>query len=343
LGNYIFGGLQTRDYTAVAVGCVAAALLAQLLDRTVQALEVGARKRNRWLTGFALTVLFSLAAFSVGSVAVDVLGGDDDVVVVGSKPFTEQYILAEVVGGLVERRTGTAPEQRPSLGSTVAFDALAAGELDLYVDYSGTIWSTIMHRNDVPSSRAAALEETTRFLEARHGIVVVATLGFENSYCLAMRQRQASRLGVTTLSDLARVASGLSVAGDYEFFQRSEWRSIVDRYGMDFEANRTMDPALMYEAAATESVDVIGAYSTDGRIESYDLVALEDDRGAIPPYDAMLLASRELAERHPELVAELRRLDGRIDAATMRRLNALVDQEGQSPRQAALELISGLR
>ena len=141
-------------------------------------------------------------------------------------------------------------------------------------------------------------------------IDVVGALGFENAYAMAMRRTQASDLRVRSLSDLAPYASRLAVGGDYEFFQRPEWRAIQERYGLRFREQRSMDPSLMYQAVANGQVDLIGAFSTDGRIAALDLVLLEDERHAIPPYDAVILAGARLAREHPEAIAALRGSDG---------------------------------
>ena len=340
LGDYIFGGLQTRNYVAVMVGCVAAGLLAQVLDRTVAAFERGVRERNRWRLGAAALVLTLVAIPSlvVGTAHGD--GRDRAVVSIGSKPFTEQYILAEITGQRLLQDFELRIAQRPSLGSTVAFDALSAGDLDLYVEYSGTIWATILHRADIPE-REAMLAEIEQVLEREYRVHIVARLGFENAYTLAMPETRARRLGIQTFSDLADVSSEWGIGGDYEFFQRDEWSAIRSTYRMSFAGRRSMDPALMYEAIRTGSVDVIGAYSTDGRLDAYELRALVDDRGAVPPYDALLLASEDFHTARPDLVASLKSLDGALDAAAMRRLNRGVDRDGRLPSDVARDFLAG--
>jgi osmoprotectant transport system permease protein len=242
------------------------------------------------------------------------------------------------VAGIVAERAGSRAEVLGSLGSTVLFDALAQGDIDLYIDYSGTIWATIMKRDALPEDRARVLREVATYLEAEHGITLVASLGFENTYALGMREAQAQRLGITRISDLTRAAPGLSIGGDYEFFQRAEWKALESTYDLRFAEERAMDAALMYQAVETGDVDVISAYSTDGRIASQGLRLLEDDRGVIPPYDAILLASPRLAEDAPEVIEALRVLDGAIDATAMQRMNFAVDDGGRGPAAVASEL-----
>ena len=175
------------------------------------------------------------------------------------------------------------------------------------------------------------------------GDTVAGALGFENAYALAMRRTQAEQLGVRTIGDLAPFARRLAIGGDYEFFGRPEWIAIRDTYGLAFASERTMDSSLMYQAVASEQVDVISAFSTDGRIAAFDLVVLEDELGAIPPYDALILAGPRLVRERPDVVAALRQITGTIDADRMRRMNLAVDQDGASPAAVAESFLLELR
>ena len=343
LGNYIFSGLQTRNLTAVLVGCVAAAVLAQCLDGLVRGLGAAIAQRK---TGWAVAVLTTIGLLYVYtgvSLVQDLSARDAGRVVVGAKTFTEQYILTEILAGHIEETTGATTEVMSSLGSTVAFDALRAEEIDVYVDYSGTIWATIMRRDTAPDGRDAVLGEVSRFLSEEHGIEVAGALGFENAYALAMRRQQAEETGIRRIGDLAAYARRLVIGGDYEFFGRPEWIAIRDTYGLAFASQRTMDASLMYQAVAGGQVDVISAFSTDGRIAALDLVVLEDERGAIPPYDALILAGPRLVRERPDVVAALRQIAGTIDADRMRRMNLAVDQDGASPATVAESFLQELR
>lgn len=331
LGDYIFSGLQTRNYASVLVGCVASAALALLLDGLVRGLSAGITRGSRRVVAASLAGFAALALFAMMPIARAALSRDRAPVTIGAKTFTEQYILSRVLAGTVARATGLPTRTLDSLGSTVVFDALKSGQIDAYVDYSGTIWATILGHAEAGSDRAEVLREVERELGARYGIGVAAALGFENTYALAMRRADAARLGVTKISDLARHAPSLRMAGDYEIFQRAEWRSIERAYGLSFAERRSMDPSLLYEAARTRQVDVISAFSTDGRIAAYDLVVLDDDRRAIPPYDAIVLVSARLARERPAAVSALRALAGKIDADRMRRMNAEVDEQKADP------------
>jgi osmoprotectant transport system permease protein len=341
LGNFIFSGLATRNDAAVLVGCVASAALALGLDALIRLLERGLRTRRAAPIAAASAALALLAIATAASFGFS-RGDRTREVAIGSKVFTEQYVLAELIAHRVAA-AGLAPRLVPSLGSTVGFDALRNGEIDLFVDYAGTLWATVMHRDVLPPRREEVLAEVTRYLADQHGIRVVCALGFENTYALAMRESEARAHGVRTISDLAALAPELALGSDYEFLQRPEWLALRERYGLRFREERSMDPALMVQAIAQGQVDVISAFSTDGRIAANRLVVLEDDRGVIPPYDAILLASPRLARERPELIAALSKLDHAIDADTMRRANLAVDAGGRSPAEVARELDASLR
>jgi len=340
LGNYIFAGLQTRNLGAVLVGCVAAALLALALDGLVHVLGGAVLGRKRGALVGVLAALGALYAYSAVTFVQGLRGAGPDRIVVGAKTFTEQYILSRILADQVERSTGSSVDVVSSLGSTVVFDALRAGEIDAYVDYSGTIWATIMRRDSTSVNRDTVLAEVRRFLKDEHGIEMVGALGFENAYALAMRRGQAADLGVRTIGDLAPFTSRLAIGGDYEFFDRPEWKALRGAYGLEFRERRSMDPSLMYQAAANSQVDVISAFSTDGRIAALDLVVLEDDRQAIPPYDAVIVAGPRLVRERPDVIAALRALTGRIDADRMRGMNRAVDQDGADPAAVAAEFLA---
>ena len=327
LGNYIFAGLQTQNWVFVLFGCVAAAALALLVDQLLALIERGYALRSRMrmaagAAGLALTLLAALVPTAMRA------GGG---YVVGAKSFSEQYILAALIEDRL-RTGGLAAGRRDGLGSAVIVDALAAGDIDVYVDYTGTIWANQMRRSDV-LPRAEVLKEVGSWLKAQRGIVMLGGLGFENAYALAMKRERAEKLGIRSIADLAPHAPGLSVAADFEFFSRPEWKAVRQAYGLSFGRERQMQAEFMYQAAAAGEVDVISAYTSDGRIAEYDLVVLEDPRQAIPPYDAILLVSPRRAEDKAFLAA-LRPLIGAIDVEIMREANRRAST-GVTPEAAA--------
>ena len=251
--------------------------------------------------------------------------------VIGAKPFAEQYILAALIEDRL-RANGLTATRRDGLGSAVIFDALAAGDIDAYVEYSGTLWANQMQRTDVVP-REQVLSEVAAWLKERHGIVMVGGLGFENAYALAMTRKRAAEVGISSIGDLARHAPALSIAGDYEFFGRPEWKAIRDAYGLSFRQQRQMQAEFMYPAVAAGEIDVISAYTSDGRVAQFELQVLDDPKHAIPPYDAILLVSPKRASDRAFLDA-LRPLIGKISVDLMREANRRAS-EGASPEAAA--------
>jgi osmoprotectant transport system permease protein len=339
LGNFIFGGLQTRNLAAISVGCAASAALALALDGSFRLLSRLAEPRRRAGRRAGLALAGALLTLLGGAVLVRGVHSERRGVTIGAKTFAEQYILSEALALQIERVTGVAAATQSSLGSALAFDALQSGSIDAYVDYAGTIWTTIMKRRTSNLPRAEMRAKIDEFLMSRYGIRVLAALGFENTYALAVPRSRSRELGITSISQLSRVSGSLSIAGDYEFFARPEWQSLSRRYGLHFAEQRAMNAALMYQAIGSGAVDVIAGFSTDGRIAGGDLLVLVDDQGVIPPYDALLLGSPRLLARHPDVVDCLRALGGRISAAQMRHLNQEVSEGRASPRETAVELV----
>ena len=224
------------------------------------------------------------------------------------------------------------------MGETIQFLALRHNQIDCCVNYTGNVWATLMQRKDVQDPRTT-FDETSLFLRDKYGIVCLGRLGFENAYAVAMPRRRAEQLGIRTIADLAKHAPLFAIAGDLQFFERSEWSRVRELYGLSFRQTRPMDPTLMYEAIASGAVDVICPYTSDGRILQNDLIILDDSRAAFPPYDAVLLLSAKAAA-DPKLRGALEPLVGAIGMDAMRGANLRVDVEKQSPRSAARELLA---
>jgi osmoprotectant transport system permease protein len=338
LGDYIFSGLQTEDWVLVLFGCVAAAALAMVVDQLLGLIEVSAalRDRRRFIIGvggLVVGTLLALAPLAAGGVVADR-------VVVGAKNFSEQSILAEVMADRLRKSDFTVTEKL-DLGSALAYQALAAGEIDTYVDYSGTLWTNVLKRTDTPS-RQVLLAQMTDALRKRDGVEVLGPLGFENAYALAMRRDRAKALGITSIADLAKFAPRMTLGSDLEFLSRPEWKALREAYGLSFHGEKRYQPTFMYKAVTGGEADVISAFSSDGRIAADDLVVLTDPKQAIPPYDAVILVSPKRAH-DARFKAALTPLLNAIPVETMRAANYSVDRDqGKlTPGQAARALKLG--
>ncbi len=322
LGDLIFAGLQTQAWPLVIAGCVSAAALALGVDALLGLAEYGARNRRAWLTWGAVGLL--AAATLAASAPLWARGDSDRTVVIGAKNFSEQYILARLIGDRLAR-AGYTVQYRDGLGSAVAFGAVASGDVDAYVDYAGTIWAGEMKRTDVPP-RAEQVRAIADWARATRGVGMVGALGFENAYAFAMRGDDARRRGVTSLSDLARQSPQLKLGADLEFLDRAEWAAIRSAYPMRFASATPYSPTFMYRALESGRADVISAFSSDGRIAADHLVTLSDPKRAIPGYDAILLVA-PTRTKDARFLAALRPLVGRIPVSAMREANYMVDRD----------------
>jgi osmoprotectant transport system permease protein len=313
LGNYIFAGLQTQNWVLVLFGCAAAAILALAVDQLLALLETGLRTRHRLRTVLGGAGIAALVAATL----VPSLARSSSSYVIGAKTFAEQYVLAELIGQQLQA-AGLSSTRREGLGSNVIYEALVNGDIDVYVDYSGTLWANQFQHTGL-KPREQLLAELKSDL-ARQKVTLLGELGFENAYALVMPRLRAARLGIRTVADLAARAPTMSIAADYEFFSRPEWIALRTAYGLNFRDQSQMQPDFMYAAVASGEVDVIAGYTSDGLIAKYDLVALSDPKAVIPPYDAVVLISPKRAEDQA-LRQALQPLLGRIDIATMREAN----------------------
>jgi osmoprotectant transport system permease protein len=263
-------------------------------------------------------------------------------VVVASKPFGESYVLAEMFAQLLEAR-GIAVDRRPGLGATeIAFRAVRTGAVDVYPEYTGTGLLAILGE-EPPPDPATVFDRVSREFRRRWDARWLPPLGFENTYAIAVRRETAEQQRLATLSDLARAAPSLRAGLTPDFIGRPDGLPGLARaYGVRFAQVRALLPAVKYQALAAGEVDVIDGYSTDGLIARYDLVVLEDDRRFFPPYEAAALVSGRLASRRPAAVAALTELSGRLDEATMRRLNRRLEVDREPVGRIAGDALAEL-
>jgi osmoprotectant transport system substrate-binding protein len=264
-------------------------------------------------------------------------------ITIGSKADTEGVLLAEIMATLIETRAGLGVVRKTALGGTnICFEALRAGEIDLYPEYTGTALVAILDRpvvNDAERAYQIVREELAR----KEELILLPPLSFNNTYALAMSEESAAALGVRRISELARHPE-LRLGFTAEFLGRKDgWPGLRERYLLSFrDEPRSMEAGLMYGAVAGGEVDVIGAYATDGRIDKFGLRVLEDDRHFFPPYQAAPLVRRAVLARLPALSSALSPLAGKLSDAEMRRLNAQVDVERRRRADVAREFVAGL-
>jgi osmoprotectant transport system substrate-binding protein len=265
-------------------------------------------------------------------------------IAIGSKNFTEQLVLGELMAQLLERSARVPVERRFYLAGTyVCHQALLASRIDCYVEYTGTALTAILRRPraaDPTEVYSVVRDEYAR----RYGVEVLRPLGFNNSFALIIRGDDARRLNLSTISELARYAPGWRIGVGYEFLERPDgYDGLVSTYGLHFkEAPRVMDLGLLYRAIESNEVDLVVGSNTDGVIAALDLAILDDDRNYFPPYDAVPLVRRDVLERLPMVGKTLDQLTGKISAVDMRRMNYALVGEHRNTRDVVTEFLQAI-
>jgi glycine betaine/choline ABC-type transport system substrate-binding protein len=278
----------------------------------------------------------------VAVAAASYRSGSTAAIVVGSKNFTEQIILGELLAQTIEQQTGLLVDRRFNLGGTlVADEALRRGDIDVYVEYTGTALTALFNE---PVGDASTVFERVRELYAGRGITMAASVGFNNTFAILVRASAAAEHGLARISDLSRIAPQWRAGFGYEFLERPDGFAGLSRtYGLRFrDAPRVMDLNLIYRALADGEIDLTAGDATSGLIEALDLTHLEDDRAYFPPYDAVPVVRSATILRYPQLAGALRRLEGRISAEDMRRMNHEVDGLRHDPRDVAHRFLAAI-
>ena len=339
LGEYIFRGLSMVDSTVILAGAIPAAVLALLADGVLTWVEkrlAPGRKRPSRAAPVAIAagVIILVAATSgIGSPA-------RGTIVIGSKNFTEQVVLGELVAQTLERR-GIAVTRRLNLGGSFICDrAIRSGDIDIYVEYTGTALAAILKQPIVkePDVAFAAVRDAY----ARAGLSILPPLGFNNTFAIVVRRTDADALGLKTIEDLRRVDAAWRPGFGYEFAERSDgYSGLATAYGLHFTAPpRVMDLDLVYRALATKQVDVIAGDATSGLIKALDLTMLDDNRRYFPPYYAVPVVRSAVLLAHPEVRDALMQLAGKISETDMRAMNAAVDVEHRDVRETVKEYLA---
>jgi osmoprotectant transport system permease protein len=326
LGMFIFRGVSMVDGRVILAGAIPAALLALAADFGLGAIE---KKFSKLLGVLLIGVLVSSCSST-------------DRIVIGSKNFTEQVILGELLAQQIESRTGLKVDRRLNLGGTlVCHEALTAGQIDAYVEYTGTGLTAILKQPVTTDSTGVYDKVRTAYLN-RYGVEWTEPLGFNNTFAMIIRKDDAQKLNLRTISDAVPYTSGWTAGFGYEFIERQDgYPGLVKTYGLRFpKSPRIMDLGLTYKAVADRQVDFIAGNSTDGLIDALGLVVLEDDKHYFPPYDAAPLLRTLVAQKHPEVRQAFKDLGGQISAEDMRRMNYAVDGNHRDVKDVVREFLA---
>jgi glycine betaine/choline ABC-type transport system substrate-binding protein len=265
-------------------------------------------------------------------------------IIVGSKPFTESEIIGEITSQLLESQ-GLRVERKFYMGGAVCFNSLKSGNMDLYVEYTGTGLVNLLHEPAMCDPKKVYGRVKDEF-QKRWGLIWASPLGFNNTYAIVMRRSDSQKLGLNSISDLKKAGRKFYCGFDFEFTDRPDgYKGLLRHYGTDFCSSISqLSPGLMYQALADGKVDLISGYATDGRILSLGLTALKDDLAFFPPYEAAALVSPHALKKDPEIMWKLSALAGRISDKEITQLNAEVDSQKHPVPETARKflLLKGL-
>jgi osmoprotectant transport system permease protein len=343
LGRYIFRGLRMNDNTLILAGALPAALIAVAADlllgyveRVLQFGETSKRKSRKilWATAFVLATLGLFAAMNV------LQGKAAGRIAVGSKDFTEQVILGELLAQSIESETALSVERRFDLGGSLAHEALVAGEIDAYVEYTGTALLAILKGRPVKDPLEVYQRVKAEYA-SQYKLEWMKPLGFNNTFAILVRGEDAEKFALNTVTDAARMSSRWRAGFGQDFMSRLDgYAGFASTYGFHFQEIREMELALTYRALAEKQVDLIAGNSTDGLISRYGLVQLVDDRNYFPPYDAVPVVRQSILDRYPELRRVFDGLEGVLSVGEMRKLNDQVDGEKRQPADVVREFLA---
>lgn len=359
LGYMVFSGVQTVNNYMILAGAIPACLLALAMDFVVGKIEKGVtppgirkadgtiklpKKKSYKPTLMQKYIAAALAVIFIAS-GVYFYTRKSDKIVVGSKNYNEQLVLGNMLAELIEGNTDLEVDRKLNLGgSSIAFDALKTGELDMYVEYIGTALVNIM-KQPVVNDTDKAYDIVSDYFSKNYGITWLEPLGFNNTYTLAVRMDTAEKYNLETFSDIAKVADQLTLGCTIEFSNREDgYLGLNKMYNMKFKGVSPVDGGLRYTSLNSNKTDVIDAFSTDGLLKAFGLKVLKDDKNFFPPYHAAPIVSTKTLEKYPELKPLINKLGNKLNDDKMRELNYKVDKLNEDPAKVARDFLleSGL-
>lgn len=337
LGDFIFRGIAMSDTNIILAGAVPTTILALLVDYILGFIEKKAPVRgfvhifmNKKSRGIFLGTISALLVIFIG-VNTYMKNTAPETIIIGTKNFTESRLLGEMLSVYIKKNTDLNAEVRELGGTLPNFQAIRNGDIDIYTEYTGTGYITILKKEgNVPSPQEVYDTVKKEFNES-YGISWMKPLGFNNTYTLAVKKETANQYNLETFSDLAPISEKFVFGPTPEFLERPDgYPGLSTVYNFNFNNIKALDPGLRYNAIAQNQVQVIDAFSTDGKLKELDLAILKDDKNYFPPYYAVPLVNNETLEKFPELESLLNKLENILNDEGMQRLNYEVDVEKQN-------------
>lgn len=347
LGELIFRGISTSNNNLVLTGALPTAALAFTVNYVLGIVEkalvpagISGDREGTAKNRKILKVLVAAAALGIAFSAYNFLTRDSKPTIrVGHKAFTEQRILGQMIGIVIEKDTHYKAEIIELGGTNVNLEALKSGEIDLYPEYTGTAYSAVLGQKGLTDPQMV-YDYVKESYEKQMGLTFMQPMRFSNSYSLVMKKSEAEKLEVDTISDLRRVSRNLSVSGSPEFMEREDgFLGVQKAYGLFFRDKKSMDPGLIISSLDAGKVDVGVAFSTDGRIAKYGLKVIKDDKNFFPPYNIAVNIPLEFEKKYPEAYEALKKLQGIITDEEMQEMNLKSIEGVMSEREIAEEYL----
>lgn len=352
LGYLVFSGIRTVNNNQILAGAIPACLLALVVDFVIAQVEklvtpislqkgeiaLKRKKRSSQKATLSIATLLIVCIFAFTSIKGS--SSNNRTITIGSKDYTEQAVLGNLVAELIEARTDITVNRRLDLGGTqVCFSALKAGEIDLYIEYSGTAYSDMLKHTPI-SDMEKVYETVKQEFKEKYDIEVLKQMNFNNTYAMAVTQETAKKYNLETVSDLAKVAGNMKSGTTFEFLNREDGLPGMEKlYGFKMRESIALDSGPRYTALANGEVDVIDAFTTDGLLKKFNLKTLTDDKHFFPPYYAIPVVKSEVLEKYPEINEVLQELGEHLTNEVMMDLNYKVDELQESPSQVAKEFL----
>ncbi|MGE3921037.1 MAG: glycine betaine ABC transporter substrate-binding protein [Gammaproteobacteria bacterium] len=336
LGDFINQGLALNNNALILLGAIPAAIMALLLDQLIVIFWKYFSKGKKLIFTFVILLFPTILYFSNRHI------NTNNAVTIASKNFTESMILAELAAQVIERKTHIPVIRKFNLGTTpICQTAILNHQIDLYPEYTGTAYMTVMKKKYIANSDI--FNTVKNYYQNQFALTWLAPFGFKNKQVIAVNENLAKRFHLNKISDLYIINNHLIIGVPAEFLKRPDgFITLNKQYALEFIAVKQMDPGLLYDALKNNKVDVINAFSTDGRIPEYHLVTLSDDKQVYPPYEAALIVRSDTLKKYPKLYAALKPLFGKIDDKTMEQLNYQVDVLKKSPSEVAKSFLRNI-
>ena len=348
LGVFIFRGIATVNNELILAGAIPAAIIALGADLLLSWLErsLSARKTTekvfnwKWILPLGIILLILVGTiFYQQTIQVS---NSSEKITIGSKNFTEQIILGEILAQQIEKETNLQVDRRFNLGGTfIAHEAVKAGEIDGYVEYTGTAFTAILKQKVITDPQAVYQQVKKAYAE-KFNLAVLDSLGFENTFAIVIRGEDAQKYNLKTISEVAKYTPQWQAGFGYEFLAREDgYPGLAKTYGLKFARSpQEMDLGLMYKALVAKQVDLVAGNSTDGLIPVLNLVVLEDDRRYFPPYEAVPVFNQQTLAKYPQIASAIAQLTGSISANAMQQMNYQVDNQSLPVEQVVKEFLA---